>query len=340
VKLITSLRKNNGQFEMDEFVNDMHAYERAFKYLLKNKDFDLAYKCLNHYFNEFKKYESEGILSYRPGLDYICSYYSLLQYALLMEKGIKGVVDKNKKESNYAYLLLLKRFDQLPSSIKKQVIKKNHLLLKNAYCDINDRYSQALYYAGDYLFEKKRYSLAFKFFHKGANFDCDGRQITFPYFLIGRNQDRVGDMYRDGLGVKKNITKAKFYYTKCAANCGNKYHPKNGDFLLEKGESAKAFLNYTEVNLDFRYDVSFMYPIETMNDKFEIIFKDLNNKPEAKRSKLDKCVLAMMHRLGLSTEADIDRYSEFLPTDADWVEEWANEFEDSFIYHLIKYHCQ
>ena len=73
VNLINILNKNDGTFDIEDFYDHMDKYERAFKLLLKNNH-ELAYKCLKHYFEEFKKIEKEPFYSYRPGMDYLVSF--------------------------------------------------------------------------------------------------------------------------------------------------------------------------------------------------------------------------------------------------------------------------
>ena len=318
MKLITNLRKNDGQFDYEDFADNISEYELAIKSLLKKKDYELAYKILKCYIDQYKEIASGGIFSYRPGMDYICSPYLFLEYAKIMEKGIKGIVKKNKKEADASYLEVLKRYHYLSGAIKRSIFNKRELLLRHAYPDLNDKYSVALNRIGDYLYEKKKYSEAFKFYKKGADFNCDGRQICFPYYLISINQDRVADMYRYGKGVKKNINLAKKYYQKCADNCGLEHHLKSGDFFLEKERYAEAFMRYTETNIHFpNYDLTFLLP-DHLLDKFKIIFDGINAKPENKRTKRELIALAMMYKGGLGCEKDEDKAVITLPIDADW----------------------
>lgn len=324
---IKELKNNNGHFDYEDFLDDMHTYECAVKSLIKNKNYLLAYQTLKNYFDRFKEIESEPFFSYHPGMDYICSFYMLFSYAKMMEKGVDGVVKKNRSESDDAYLLLLKRFGQLPKSYKHVVIKKVKVLYKSAYPDLNDCYSDALQEAGLYLYSRRNYKMAFKLFKKGADFDCGGRQISYPYYLIGLNQNMVADMYRLGKGVKRNDTLARHYYRECAQNCGRRRHPKIGDYLLRQKKYSEAFLCYTENNPRYRYDTGFMMT-DHIYDKLEIIFDGLNNRPVEKLSRLDKIVLAMMYCLGLGTEKNIDKYKELMPNDTDWVEDWMAGCQD------------
>ena len=310
MNLVSSLRKNNGVFDLHDFYDNESYYERVIKSLLK-KDKPLAYKCLKYYFEEFKKIESEPILSYRPGMDYRCSFYCIYQYSL---------IEKNKKDRDRAYLILLKRFNHLPSYIQKRVIKKKHILLKHAYPDMNDLYSSSLNDVGNYLYKRKRYREAFRFYKKGADFSDTGRQIEYPFYLMALNQDKVGDMYRDGLGAKKIISLAKKYYRLAAENCGLEYHPKMGDFEYEKGNYTKAFLYYTNGFDNYsRYDQSFLDPKDLM-DKFKVIFEKLNSIPEEKRHPFANLVLSVMYYYGYGCEEDIEKSKQLLP---DSEKNWA-----------------
>ena len=188
-----------------------------------------------------------------------------------------------------------------------------------------DCYSDALYEVGDYFFRKRDYKKAFRFFKKGADFNCDGRQICYPYFLIGRNQDKVGDMYRYGLGVKKNVKKAIKYYEMCAENCGRRHHAKLGDILLKQKDYAGAFLYYTEANPNhpYCYGMWFMTP-KNIKRKFKTIFNGINNKPE--KTKEEMCVLAMMYFAGLGVEKNVLKYEELLPEGEHWTNEWIHDY--------------
>lgn len=329
MKLVTKLRKNDGQFDYRDFMEDMYTYECAFRSLYKNKELSILYKALKCYVDSFRKItEQGGCYSYHPGMDYIISVYSFYLYAQVMEKGVKGVVDKNKEESTYAYLQLLRRFDRLPNNLKHALLEKDHLLLKYAYPDLMDNYSVALYDVGFYYLKKKNYARAFKFFKKGADFDCDGRQIVYPYYLIGKNQDKVGDMYKRGLGVRQNLFKAAKYYQKSAENCGRRYSPKIGDIHYEHGQYAKAFLCYTDVNIHWpwRYSLFFMMP-NRLGIKFNKIFKSLNKNKN--KTDLEIAVLSMMYQLGLGCEMDVEKGKELLPKEPRWVTHWVNEYKET-----------
>lgn len=324
MKLIAKLRKNGGQFDYEEFIDHMHAYENALKSLLKNKEYELLYKTLKQYIDYYKEsIGAEGIQSYHPGEYYIISYYAMLTYAQMMKKGIKGVVEPNEAESTAAYLELLKRFDLIPNTYKKALYPKISLLLKYSYADIMDRYSQALYYLGNHYYNKKDYHTAFKLYKTGADLNCDGRQIVYPYYLIGRNQSIVADMYSKGLGVKKSIKKANEYYKKSASNCGREEHPKMGDYYLNNHRYSTAFLAYTEINehWPWRYSLGFMRP-KNLTGKFERIYKGLNNKKH--KSALDKIVLAMMYKTGLGCERNIDKAKALMPEEPKWVTRWIS----------------
>ena len=325
MQLIKELRKNDGQITIEDFIDFMEPYERVFKYLAKNKEYGFLFKIIKPIIDDYRNETQYPLVSYRPGMDYIVPYYTMYLYATMMENGIKGVVKKNKDESTYAYLTLLKRIDKVPSYMRGKLLKKSHLLLRHAYPDLMDLYSVALNYVGEYYFKKRDYKLAFKFFKKGADFNCDGRQIVYPYYLIGINQDRVGDMYRYGFGVEKNQKLAIKYYEKCAENCGRKHHPKTGDFLLKNKRYSEAFLYYTEVNARFRYYTGFLEP-KHLGKKFDKIFEGINKIPDAKKTKLDWTVLAMMYHSGLGCEKDENKYRELIPNDAKWAEEWMDKF--------------
>ena len=324
MKLVAELRKNNGQFEYEDFFDRLYEYECAFKSLLKNKDYDLLYKALKNYVDCYKQsINRRGLCSYHPGDYYIISYPAMLTYAQIMEKGIKGVVEPDKEESTAAYLELLKRFDVIPNAYKKALYPKIGLLLKHAYPDIMDRYSRALYCLGNHYYRQKDYQTAFKLYKVGSDFDCDGRQIAYPYYLIGRNQSMVADMYQKGLGIEKNEKKAREYYRKSASNCGRKEHPKMGDYYLINHQYSKAFLAYTEVNehWPWTYSLDFMRP-NNLDSKFKRIYKGLEKK-ECK-SKLDKIVLAMIYKTGIGHEKDLDKAKELMPKEPEWVRRWIS----------------
>lgn len=325
MKLVAELRKNNGQFKLDHFIDNTHAYEHTFKSLLKRRDYALLYNTLKCYCDLYRDMTKYPLISYRPGYDYITSYYSLYIYAQMMEKGIKGVVEPNKEESDYAYLQLLQRIEQVPNYMKKVLYSKSHLLLKHAYPDLMDRYSLSLYNVGKHYLKLKDYKKAFKFFKKGADFGDMGRQIVYPYYLIGRNQSFVADMYYKGQGTKKNIEQAIRYYRKSAENCGRKEHPRMGDIYLERGEYSKAFLAYTEItyNWPWRYSRYFMHPLR-LKSKFKKILNGLNKINN--RSEIDTICLAMMYEIGLGCDQDIEKSKELLPNKPEWVDRWANNY--------------
>lgn len=321
-KFAAKLRENDGQLDYEDFIDHMHAYENALKSLSKNKEYDLLYKTLKSYIDQYKEsINLGGFQSYRPGEYYIISYYAMLTWAKIMEKGIKGIVEPNKDESTAAYLECLKRFDLVPNAYKKELYPKVGLLLKHSYPDLMDRYSQALYYLGNHYYRKKNYKLAFKLYKTGADFDCRGRQIVFPYYLIARNQSMVADMYGKGIGVIKNTKKAKEYYQKAADNCGREEHPKNGDYYLNNHQYSKAFLAYTETNehWPWRYNLHFMRPTN-LEGKFKKIHKGLEKKQ--RKSILDKRVLAMMYKMGIGCERDLDKAKELMPEEPEWVTRW------------------
>ena len=326
MKLITELRKNKGEFEYEDFAEDVYAYECALKSILKRKDYELAYNMLKCYIEQYKQIIRHGICSYRPGMDYICSCYFFLKYAEMMENGIKGVAEKNTDESIASYLEVLKRYPRLSDSIKRAVFHKRNLLVKYAYPDLNDLYSDALTAVGEELYAKKKYKEAFRFFKKGADFEISDRQICYPYYLIAINQDRVADMYRDGIGVKKNAQLARKYYHKCAENCGRERSPKVGDFYLEKGDFAKAFIYYTETNNHFpNYYLGFLIP-DDLDEKFNAIFLGIKEKPDSDKTKLDLTVLAMMYYGGFGCEQSEEKFNELLPNGAEWAKMRVEEF--------------
>ena len=305
MNLVSKLIKNDGKFELDDFYKHMFLYEKTFKSLLKSNR-ELAYKSLKHYYDEFKEIEREPFQSYRPGMDYVVSFYSIYQYALL---------EKNKGDKDYAYLLLLKRFFCLSPSMKKNVIDKKHILLKCAYPDLNDLYSRALYAVGNYLYKRKRYNEAFRFFKKGADFTDNGRQISFPFYLMARNQDKVGDMYRYGLGVKKNISLMKKYYSLAAENCGVEYHPKLGDFEYTKKQYTKAFFYYTSTyGVYTRYDISFL-EAKNLDTKYKKIFEVLSNIPIETRHPFANVALSIMYYYGLGSDVDEEKSQALMPED-------------------------
>lgn len=321
--LLEEIKNNNGHIDLKNYVDHLDEYEKLVRKLIKNKDYVNAYLIINACVECFKDYSSHPIVNYRPGYDYICPYYILLKYAKMNEKGVKGVVKKNTKESTYAYVELLKRYEQLPNSIQKKVIGKSSLLLKYAYPDLNDLFSQALTAVGDYYFKRGEYEKAFLYFKKGADFDADGRQITFPFYLIGINQDRVADMYRDGKGVKQNLPIAIKYYKKCASNCGREHHPKLGDIYLERGNYVEAFWCYTERNSYFRYDTSFMYP-NTCIGQLKIIFDKLSHK---KLNPTERYILGTMYYGGIGCEKDLEKAQELLTEDEQiQAQIWASDY--------------
>ena len=329
MSVVKQLRKNNGQFDYKDFVEHIYAYEKAFDYLIKRKEYQTAIAFLKCYMKQFEEISNPTASYYRPGMDYINSTYLFLKYAQFMEKGIKGVVRKNQKEATRAWLEILKRYFDLPRSISKIAFRKRVLLLKHAYPDILDQYSMALFSVGQTLYEKGQYEEAFKYFKKGADFDCDGRQISFPFYLIGKNQDMVANMYKEGKGVKLSLKLAKHYYQECANNCGRDRHPKMGDFLLGKKKYSEAFMCYTETNRYFLYNTSFMNA-DNLDEKFKIIKEGIDHILDNKKSELDKTVLAMMYKVGLGCEKDEKKYQALLPKDNDWADKWIDDYYHPF----------
>ena len=55
MNLVSSLRKNNGVFDLHDFYDNESYYDRVIKYLLK-KDKPLAYKTLKYYFETRRNY--------------------------------------------------------------------------------------------------------------------------------------------------------------------------------------------------------------------------------------------------------------------------------------------
>lgn len=334
MNLVAELRKNDGQFEFDHFFNNSEEYEKAFKYLYKHKEYTLLNRCLDDYICMFRDFVDNGIASYRPGMDYIISFVSMYLYVKLCDE-LKSKGEEISSEALYLYacLTLLKRIDYVPTYMRRTLINKEDMLLEYAYPDLLDRYSRALTYLGDYHFERKEYTKAFKFYKKGADFDCQGRQIVYPYYLIGINQSKVADMYRYGLGVSNNITLAKKYYSLSAQNCGKKYHHKAGDFYLDKGDYFNAFKCYTCVNRHWpwQYCLDFMRP-KYFRQKFERIYNEINRK--TKRTKNENLVLAIMCATGLGCERDMTKYKELLPTEPKWVSDWITDIEDCVYYNV------
>lgn len=328
---VNKLKELDGQFDFDDYVDHEEEYQKAFISLINNKDYALAYKTFKHYMDCFKEIDGEIFCHYRPGMDYRCCFFALFHYALMNEKGVKGIVEKNKEEAYHAYLLLLKRFDQLKPSMKAAVIKKSHILLKCAYPDANDRYSEALNAAGQYLYERGEYKKAFRLFKKGADFNCDGRQIIYPYYLIAINQDSVGNMYRDGLGVKQNMHNAIKYYCKCSENCGRRYNPKLAFIYLAYEDYFAAFLCLTETNPRFRYDCYFFFLDPDEEDMlYEKIFDGLLNKKDKNNNEL--AALAFLYKYGLGCQKNEEKYQELLPNDVKWFKEWCQDYEKQYGY--------
>ena len=324
--LIDKLKENNGEFTLEDFIDHTSQYEKAIKTILNNKEYEFAYKVLCNYVTKLKQVICKIISSYRPGIDYRISFYALHQYTLMVDKGIKDVVTPNKEEAKWGYLELLKRVDHLPKDIRLDVLKHSYLLLKYAYEDANDKYSAALNYVGEYYYHKKEYKTAFKYFKKGADFEIDGRQIIYPYYLVGKNQDRVGDMYKNGKGVKKNITLAKRYYHKCANNCFRDYHPKCGDFYLKDKNYIKAFLCYIDRNPDYRYNTEFMEK-DLTNKKYEKLYQGLSEI--SNDNSFARAMLCIMHLFGLGCEQDSEIYSYYLPAEhKEWAEKVVQAYED------------
>lgn len=334
MNLVAELRKNDGQFEFDHFFNNSEEYEKAFKYLYKHKEYTLLNRCLDDYICMFRDFVDNGIESYRPGMDYIISFVSMYLYVKLCDE-LKSKGEEISSEALYLYacLTLLKRIDYVPTYMRKTLINKEYMLLEYAYPDLLDRYSRALTYVGDYHYKRKEYAKAFKFYKKGADFDCLGRQIIYPYYLVGINQDRVADMYRYGLGVKKNLKLANKYYGLCASNCGRKHHPKQGDLALAKGNYYKAFDYYTEINRKWpwKYTLYFMRP-KYFGRKFKTIYNKINNKRN--KTDGDLLLLGIMYCTGLGCTKDMVKYKELLPTEPKWVTDWIEDIKDGIVYDL------
>ena len=324
MKLITELRQNNGQFDIDHFIEHMSAYEHTIKSLLNKGDYALVYKILKCYVDQYVKYAGHPVMSYRPGMDFIVSYYAFYTYAQIMEKGIKGIVEPDKKEATRAYLEVLKRIEQVPTNIRNELYEnKIHLLLRHAYPDLMDRYSIALYHAGMHFYRLKNYKLAFKLFKKGADFDNSGRQITYPYYLQAKNQDKVADMYRSGLGIEKSISKAIKYYRLCADNLGKKEYQKMGDIYLKQGRYADAFFAYTEINehWPWQYTLMFTRP-RGLKKKLEKIYTVLNGLKE--RTVRETFALSIMLRSELGCEGQIERGEAMVTNPPKWIERWID----------------
>ena len=302
MNVVEQLRQNDGQYSLEDVIQYMGDYERAAASLRESKEHSLYFKVISRYWELYKEMVSTPIFSYRPGVDYIVSFNLLIEYAKTMEKGIPGIVEPNRDEMNGAYLAVLKRiYEGLTKKQVEQVISRANLLLECAYCDLNDNYSQALFYIGNYYGRKKEYKKAFRFYKKGAEFDADGRQISFPFFLIGRNQAKVGECYEYGRGVKKNLSKAKKYYALAADNCAYDVCPLLGRVYFKEGKWAKSFLALVGRPQRFpRYDVSFMVP----RDRDELFKKIYDKLDKKKRTDEEQFVFAVMKAVGVVYEFD------------------------------------
>ncbi len=333
MNLKEELRKNDGQFDIGHFIENEKAYIRVIKSLLKRKEYPLLCKILDCYYRGFRSYGDTPLMSYRPGYDYIISYYPFFIYAQLCEKGIKGVLKRDKEKSGYSYLQLLKRIDSVPSYISSYLYKNNKidLLLHCAYPDLMDRYSVALHTAGMHYYRLKDYKTAFKLFKKGADFKDSGRQIAYPYYLMSKNQSMVADMYLKGQGVEKDEDKAIEYYKKSAENVGKKEHRRMGDIYLKHKEYASAFLAYTEVNehWPWQYSTFFMHP-NGLPGKYKRIYKHLNEKQN--RDEIETAVLVIMLRTGLGCEENQERAKELLPEQPEWIDRWVHRCDQVLMY--------
>ena len=327
------LRKNDGQFDIDDYIDNEKSYVRVIKSLLKKKDYPLLCKILDCYYEGYRSYADQPSISYRPGYDYIISYYPVLLYAQLLEKGIKGVLKRDKEKSGYLYLQLLKRIEKVPTYVSNYLYNNNKIdmLLHCAYPDLMDRYSIALYYAGMHYYRLRDYEMAFKLFKKGADFKDSGRQIVYPYYLMSKNQSMVGDMYLKGQGAEKDEDMAIEYYKKSAENVGKKEHRKMGDIYLKHKEYASAFLAYTEVNENWpwQYSTFFMHPNGLLG-KYKKIYKHLNEKQN--RDEIETAVLVIMLRTGLGCEENQDMAKELLPEQPEWIDRWIYRCEQVLMY--------
>ena len=327
MSLISKLRNSNGQFDIDDYIDNENVYLRAIKTLLKKEDYRLLCKVLDCYYVGYRSYSDHPLISYRPGSDFVISYYPLFLYAQLLEQGVKGVLRRNKEKSMFCYLQLLKRIEKVPHYISSYLYKNNKIdiLLKCAYPDLMDRYPVALYHAGIHYLRLKDYEMAFSLFKKGADFSDNGRQIVYPYYLLGRNQSMVADMYLKGLGVEKNERKAIEYYKKSASNCGKREHRKMGDIYLKRGDYASAFFAYTEINENWPwiYSLSFMHP-SGLKRKFEIIYDNLNKKYMKTDDEI--IVLVMMLKIGLGCDRDSERADELLDDRPEWIDQWIDNY--------------
>ena len=266
------LRENDGKFSYEEFLDNQEAYEETTISLRESKDYSLYYKVLACYWEHYKELVSEPIYSYQPGMDYAVSLVLLFEYAKTMEKGIPGVVEADHDEMTRGYLAVLKRIHECrdwrgnyingaSKEMVDSVMKRARILLENAYCDDIDCYSQALYFAGKYFEEKGEFKKALRFYKKGAEFDPEGRMIQFPFYLVAKNQAKVGDFYEFGKGVEVNLSKAKKNYNLAAQNLGYEMCPLLGRIYLQEGKYPKAF--YALMNCfgrSCRYDDSFIIP--------------------------------------------------------------------------------
>ena len=324
---INELKEKIDNFDIDDFLEYQDEYESGIKRLIKDKDYDYAFKAVKAFSQAFAGYSDEVMTSYRPGRHYRYSYLCLIKYAEFCEKGILGITPINKKEADIAYLQLLKHADTLEEKQIKKIIPHINVILKHAYSDLNDRYACSLNALGRYCYDAKKYKEAFKCFKKAADFDIDGRQIIFPYYMLGQNQTYAGTMYAEGKGTKKDIEKARYYYRLAADNFGRKYHPRLAEYYMEKKEYATAFLCLTEYNRKYPYDLFFISP----DNEYELLPKIFAGLKETASDDYEKAILGMMYIMGMGTDKN-EEVGRSLITSyyKDFTEDWMFNYLNPF----------
>ena len=311
MNILEELRKNNGEFTFEEFLDNKCDFEESVKELRMNKEYELLYRVLSCYMKHYKEMISEPIMFYRPYADYNYNAVMLIEYAKLMEKGVKGIIEPNKEESDFAYLEILMRIFNYreDAEIFRPAIKHVNLLYKNAYPDLLDQYSHAIDTIGGYFYHKGEYKKAFRYYKKGADFNCDGRQIFWPYYLIARNQTHVGHMYFKGLGVEKDNKKARKYYRKAAKNAGLDHIPLEGDIYYEEEKYGEALLCYLSYKPHPRYDFGVFDTIH-LEDKYDVIYEALSfKKPLTVK---ERTALALMYHFGLGCPQNENMYKQLI----------------------------
>ena len=201
----------------------------------------------------------------RPGFGHNTFTYIYLMsrpILYLCWKYFASIGDEKKANHSYFLLICVEGCCGL-SDAWLPYIENNFDAVKGfIYADWQTVHPRITWQIGKYYLEKKEYAKARQFFNLGASLDYDGRQSIEPFIEVGKNKYELGMIYFEGLGVKKNYSKAKKYFEAAASDAGEPSLPVIGDMYFDglgvKQDFEKALNCYCQYN-SFNLDLNVYY---------------------------------------------------------------------------------